>query len=89
MEIFETKAHREAEEAENAKQSESLHIDVGRFFLQSIKNETGWTIDPTFTPTAANMNRTTPLKSKPLQTECKILEGIRGWALTKTRTRCA
>jgi hypothetical protein len=34
VEIFETKAHRQAEEAENAKQSEPLHIDLGRLWAE-------------------------------------------------------
>jgi len=34
MEVFETAGHRQAEETENAKQSEPLHIDLGRWLAK-------------------------------------------------------
>jgi len=34
MEVFETAGHRQAEETENAKQSEPLHIDLGRWLAE-------------------------------------------------------
>jgi hypothetical protein len=40
MEIFETWEHRQAEEAENARQSEPLHIDLGRLWDVIRQNKT-------------------------------------------------